>query len=107
MASTFSSHRLHHFLPRSGTQLAKLQEDLETQLKAATVEGDETEEDENTEKGAEDILDVGDDAQAVADENSDKDDGEDKSTEEEEVDSMEGVDIMKNPIKELEGSMTR
>jgi hypothetical protein len=110
MTSTFSSRRLRRFLPRSGTQLAKLQEDLEARLKAVTVESDETEEEEEetAEKGMEDVLDIGDDdLETAAGEDRDEDDDGGDEVEEEEVNLTEGVDITDNPIVESEGSMTR
>ena len=49
MESTFSSRRLHRFLPRAGTQLAQKQEELERNLREAVAlaeEGEDGEEEE-------------------------------------------------------------
>ena len=66
MSSTLSSCRLCHFLPRSGTQLARQQEELEARLQTAveSVENKVAEDDEGSTDddggSTEDVLDIGD-----------------------------------------------
>ncbi|KIM85940.1 hypothetical protein PILCRDRAFT_775972 [Piloderma croceum F 1598] len=75
MTGKFSSRRLRRFLPRLGTQLAKLQEELETRLReAAADEGDSGE--ENEEDGL-DIDDGVDEGSTMGDEDDEPEEMED------------------------------
>ena len=114
ISSTFSSRRLRRFLPRSGTQLAELQEELEARLREATKEdGDSGGESDD------DILDVGDgvdggDAGSSVDtedsEHEDMEDEEDVDCDSEdgiEEDAIEGNGFVEEAVVEEEGSRTR
>jgi len=112
MSSTFSSRR---FLPRSGTQLAQQQEELELQLQTA-IENVETEEGANNSDDVEDVLDIGDgmdggDVESVAGDDIDgTKDGDPESETEEEVeeeDPIVGNGFVEEVEVELEGSRTQ
>jgi hypothetical protein len=110
MSSTFSSRRLRRFLPRSGTQLAQQQEELEARLQAA-VESAESKDADDDENNTEDVLDVGDgidggDAGDLTE--GDADVTEDTEEEEEEMeDPIVGNGFVEEVAVELEGSRTR
>ena len=115
MSSTFSSRRLRRFLPRSGTQLAQQQEELELQLQTA-IENVETEEGANNSDDVEDVLDIGDgmdggDVESVVGDDIDgTEDGDPESETEEEVeeeDPIVGNGFVEEVEVELEGSRTR
>jgi hypothetical protein len=104
MTGTFSSRRLRRFLPRSGTQLAKLQEELETQLReTAADEGDSTEE------SGDDVLDIGDsvDEDSTRSSMGDEDDELEEMEDDEEDDPIVGNGFVEEVAEELEGSRTR
>jgi len=115
MASTFSSRRLRRFLPRAGTQLAKLQEELETRLREATVDdGDSGGENEEDVPDIGDGIDGGDTGSSVGDEEDElameetEDDGEEDIEDDvEEDDPIVGNGFMEETAEELEGSRTR
>ena len=122
MSSTFSSRRLRRFLPRSGTQLARQQEELEARLQTAveSAENKDAEDDEGSTDddggSTEDVLDIGDgidggDAGSIAEGDTDVlvGDTEDDDTEEDEEieDPIVGDGLVEEVAMELEGSRTR
>jgi hypothetical protein len=119
MTSTFSSRRLRRFLPQLGTQLAKLQEELETQLREATAnngDGDGENGEDTLDIG--DGIDGGDTGSSAGDEEGEREEtennrGEDPEDEEgaeeevvEEDDPIVGNGFVEEVAEELEGSRT-
>jgi hypothetical protein len=111
MTSTFSSHRLCCFLPQLGTQLAKLQEELENRLREAVADvGD------SGGKSEEDVLDIGDGVDGGStgssmgdqdDEREEMEDDEGEYLDDEEDDPIVGNGFVEEVAEELEGSRTR
>jgi hypothetical protein len=120
MSSTFSSRCLCRFLPRSGTQLARQQEELEARLQTAveSAENKDAEDDEGSTDddggSTEDVLDIGDgidggDAGCIAEGDTDVlvGDTEDGDAEDEEIeDPIVGDGLVEEVAMELEGSRT-
>jgi hypothetical protein len=114
ISSTFSSRRLHCFLPRSGTQLAELQEELEAQLREATKEdGDSGGESDDDILDVGDGIDGGDAGSSMGTEDSEHEDMEDEedadcdSEDGIKEDAIEGNRFVEEAVVEEEGSRTR
>lgn len=113
MSSTFSSRRLRRFMPRTGTELAKKQVELETRLKEAVELSEESDEEDVLDEGdgvdgGNDIdmeeAEEGEDEEVNNDEAGEEVDRNDETGDEEEI---IGNDLVDEVSTEVEGSFTR